>query len=211
MRFVSGVCLAFFVSQFALVHAQTPTPPKPSGRLGFYQFTNDCDNPTLPVINQQGGTCWCYASTSFVEAEILRKTGKHVDLSEAHTVRFAFLSRARHHVLRQGYSYFDEGGDSHDILLIAKKHGVVPLEQYPGFTQQSEERNPQKMLTELKAVVAPAADPIKKQAKGWQEKFTEVLDNQLGKPVTEFEYEGRSTPLNPSWKSCNSIPKSICC
>lgn len=172
------------------------TPPRrPRGKLKYYEFQVECENPTLPVINQQGGTCWCYASTSFVEAEIMRLTGRKVDLSEAFTFRNAYISRARHHILRQGYSYFDEGGDSHDILLIAKHQGFLPIEQYPGFVKQDESCNPTKMLEELKEVIKPAADPVKKAAAGWLPKFCAVLDAQIGAPPAEFEYEG--TKYNP--------------
>ena len=38
-----------------------------------YQFTDVCRVPVTPVKNQAStGTCWCFATTSFMEAELLR-------------------------------------------------------------------------------------------------------------------------------------------
>ena len=46
-------------------------------------FTTVLKNGITPVKNQnRSGTCWDYATIGFVEAELLRKTGKVYDLSE---------------------------------------------------------------------------------------------------------------------------------
>ena len=46
-------------------------------------FTTVLENAITPVKNQnRSGTCWDYATIGFVEAELLRTTGKAFDLSE---------------------------------------------------------------------------------------------------------------------------------
>ena len=46
-------------------------------------FTTVLENPITPVKNQnRSGTCWSYATIGFIEAELLRTTGKVYDLSE---------------------------------------------------------------------------------------------------------------------------------
>ncbi|MDO5487512.1 MAG: C1 family peptidase, partial [Rikenellaceae bacterium] len=41
-----------------------------------YEFTDVKVNPATPVKNQANtGTCWCFATVSFLESELLR-TGK---------------------------------------------------------------------------------------------------------------------------------------
>ena len=46
-------------------------------------FTTILSNPITPVKNQsRSGTCWDYATIGFVEAELLRTTGRMYDLSE---------------------------------------------------------------------------------------------------------------------------------
>ncbi len=47
-----------------------------------YHFTGIQKIPTTPVKTQQRtGTCWCFATTSFVETEILRMGGPELNLS----------------------------------------------------------------------------------------------------------------------------------
>ena len=54
-------------------------------------FTTVLENPITPVKNQnRSGTCWSYATIGYIEAELLRKTGKVYDLSEM----FVGISRA---------------------------------------------------------------------------------------------------------------------
>ena len=48
-----------------------------------YQFTDVCRVPATPVKNQAStGTCWCFATTSFMESELLRMGKGTYDLSE---------------------------------------------------------------------------------------------------------------------------------
>ena len=43
----------------------------------------------------KSGTCWCFSGNSFFENEILRATGKEVDLSEMYVVRKCYEDKAR--------------------------------------------------------------------------------------------------------------------
>lgn len=53
-----------------------------------YQFTDVCRVPVTSVKNQAStGTCWCFATTSFMEAELLRMGKGTYDLSEMFIVR----------------------------------------------------------------------------------------------------------------------------
>ena len=68
------------------------------GIAGFsqtYEFHTVKDIEAMPVISQdKTGTCWSFATTSFLEAEIIRITGKKVDLSEMYNVRNTYLDKA---------------------------------------------------------------------------------------------------------------------
>jgi bleomycin hydrolase len=62
--------------------AQTPVSSGP------YTFSIVKENAVGSIENQcQTGTCWSFATVSFLEAEVLRKGGKSVDLSEMYNVR----------------------------------------------------------------------------------------------------------------------------
>lgn len=55
--------------------------------------------PRLPVLDQGNtGTCWCFATTSFLETELKRIHGKDVDLSELFTVRHTTIEKAKAYV-----------------------------------------------------------------------------------------------------------------
>jgi len=56
-----------------------------------YQFTIEKSVESTPVRDQhRSGTCWCFASTSFIEAELLRTGQGSHDLSEMYYVRKAW-------------------------------------------------------------------------------------------------------------------------
>ena len=53
-----------------------------------YKFTPVITIKATPVKNQAGtGTCWCFATTSFIESELLRMGKGEYDLSEMYIVR----------------------------------------------------------------------------------------------------------------------------
>lgn len=54
------------------------------------KFTTITEVKTTPVKNQQStGTCWSFATTSFIETELLRMGAPELDLSEMYIVREA--------------------------------------------------------------------------------------------------------------------------
>ena len=64
--------LALLLGTGANVFAQEANDEKP-----VYQITETVNVKHTPVDNQgRSGTCWCFAGTGFVEAEILRIYGK---------------------------------------------------------------------------------------------------------------------------------------
>ena len=60
-----------------------------------YVFTSVIDLEATPVISQgRTGTCWSFSSTSFLESEVIRLTGKQIDLAERYTVRNTYPKKA---------------------------------------------------------------------------------------------------------------------
>lgn len=153
--------------------------------IGFsqtYEFHSVRDIEALPVISQGNtGTCWSFSTTSFLEAEIIRLTGKKIDLSEMYTVRNTYLDKAENFVMRQGKAQFGEGGLSHDLINSAKKYGVVPETNFVGKTNSDIQFNHIKMVSELEAVVKKAVSETPKNYPNWKTDYTAILDAQLGK------------------------------
>ena len=76
-----------------------------------YQFKTTVDLEATPVISQgRTGTCWSFSASSFLESEIIRLTGKQVDISEMYNVRNTYPKKAWNYVMRQGKAQFSEGG-----------------------------------------------------------------------------------------------------
>ncbi len=64
--------------------------------------------------------------------------------------RQAYYDKARHYLLRQGRSFFDEGADSHDVLLAVGRHGIVPASQYPGTPPTRKRSHLKRYMSNLK-------------------------------------------------------------
>jgi len=87
---------------------------------------------TPPVAQYLTGTCWSFSTTSFMESEIKRLTGREIKLSEMWTVYWEYVEKARGYIDSRGSTYFAEGSESNALLRVYATHGAVPLEAYPG-------------------------------------------------------------------------------
>lgn len=156
-----------------------------------YQFQNVIDVESTPVISQdRTGTCWSYATTSFFESEIIRLTGKQIDLSEMYNVRNTYFDKAENYIMRQGKAQFSQGGLAHDVLNSAAKHGLVPLDVYQGKDTSDTKHDHTEMESALKGM-ADAYAQTKKLSPKWRQAVNSVLDVYMGENPTEFTFEGK--------------------
>ena len=145
-----------------------------------------------PVISQGNtGTCWSFSSTSFLEAEIIRMTGKKIDLSEMYNVRHTYPKKAWNFVMRQGKAQFSEGGLNHDVINSARAAGMVPQEVYSGLVGNSEKHDHSKMTEELEILLEKHANPAVKLDPKWKSEVNTILDQYMGKDISEFTFEGK--------------------
>ncbi len=158
-----------------------------------YEFQTIKDIDANPVISQDNtGTCWSFSTTSFLEAEIIRLTGKHIDLSEMYNVRNTYPKKAWVYVMRQGKAQFGEGGLAHDVINSAADYGLVPQSIYSGKLSQTDTYNHAEMTAVLESMLKTyVSNPGKKLSPQWKEAINAVLDTYMGKNVTEFTYEGK--------------------
>lgn len=155
-----------------------------------YEFQTIKDIETTPVISQGNtGTCWSFSTTSFLEAEIIRKTGKAIDLSEMYTVRNTYPKKAWNYVMRQGKTQFGEGALAHDMIKSAQEYGIVPQAVYQS-NKIGDQYNHAEMVAVLEAMLKTyVQNPAKKLSPQWKDAVSAVLDVYMGKIVTEFNYE----------------------
>lgn len=164
-----------------------------------YQFTEAIDLEATPVISQgRTGTCWSFSTSSFLESEIIRLTGKQIDLSEMYTVRNTYPKKAENFVMRQGKAQFSEGGLAHDVLNSVRTYGLVPQEAFSGLFASEESHNHAELVAVLEAMVKTYVDkPGKKLSKNWSKAIEAILDVYLGKNVSSFTFEGKQyTPAS---------------
>ncbi|MHA7944440.1 C1 family peptidase [Formosa sp. 3Alg 14/1] len=164
-----------------------------TGFAQTYKFETKVDLGALDVINQGNtGTCWSFSTSSFLESEILRTTGKHIDLSEMYNVRQTYPVKSWNYVMRQGKAQFSEGGLAHDVINSMSAHGLVPNEAYTGLLKRETEHDHSKIVGELKIILDDYIKNPKTYDGDWKADVSKVLDKSLGENVKTFTYEGVS-------------------
>ena len=159
------------------------------------QFTIVKNNAHGKVENQcKTGTCWSFATTSFIESEIIRKGNKAVDLSEMYNVRLTYPKKAESYVRFQGKQQFGPGGLSHDVLSIIEEYGIVPEETFSGFVEGTTEYDHTALDEKLTYIVN---EGMKNPNNSYQKSVIEVLNNEIGETPREFKFNGVSyTPAS---------------
>ena len=159
-----------------------------------YKFKTTVDLEATPVISQgRTGTCWSFSASSFLESEIIRLTGKQVNISEMFNVRNTYPKKAWNYVMRQGKAQFSQGGLAHDVINAVKSDGLVPNEAYSGLKALQSNHNHAEMEAVLKAMLDVYIDnPAKKLSTNWKPAIENVLDVYLGKRPASFKFEGKT-------------------
>lgn len=149
---------------------------------------------TTSIKSQGGtGTCWCFATTSMVESELIRLGQGQVGVSEMFTVRNMYADKADLYVRYHGTCNFEQGGAQHDVMSAIKKYGMVPREVYQGLNYGTDTHN----HGEIVAVLSGIVTNITKNRNGvvspvWKAGFNEVLDAYFGEVPESFMYEGKN-------------------
>ncbi len=157
-----------------------------------YTFTVEKSLECTDVETQgQTGTCWCFATASFIESELIRQ-GKGVhELSEMFVVKNIYNDKARNFLLRKGKANFSEGALAHDFINAAGRHGLVPDEVYSGLIDGSESHNHAEMAAVLEGMLKALVER-RRLSDNWDEAFQAVLDTYLGESPLEFSYQGET-------------------
>lgn len=173
-----------------------------------FTFTDVKLVKTTPVKDQnKSGTCWSFSGLSFLEDEILRKTGKEMDLSEMFVVRHCYDDKADKYVRTNGKINFSQGGSAIDPMYVWRTYGIVPESAYTGLQYGEEKHSHYEMADVLTSYVnAVNRNASKRISTAWRKGFNGVLDAYLGEYPSTFTYEGKtytprsfaeSLPINP--------------
>ena len=170
--------------------------PKEEG----FVFTTVKENPITSIKNQnRAGTCWCYSTLSFLEAELLRMGKGEYDFSEMFIVHNTYLDRADKAVRTHGDISFSQGGSFYDVIYGMEKFGLVPEEEMrPGVMYGDTLSNHNELTAVSDAVVAAIAKGrlSKLQADAnnvplWKKAIASIHDIYLGERPEKFTYKGK--------------------
>lgn len=160
-----------------------------------------------PVSQGRTGTCWSFASTSFIESEVYRNTGQKVKLSEIFFVYCEYVERAKYFVTHRGELYFGEGSEANAVIKNLRYYGALPLSAYSGLLKGQKFHDHEAMEKEIKGYL----DQVKMQNAWHEETVVEtvknILNHYLGEPpqkirineteYTPLEYAEKVLKINP--------------
>ncbi|MBO5380997.1 MAG: aminopeptidase [Bacteroides sp.] len=205
---------ALFLAALGLVSLNLSAQDTPKQEEGFV-FTTVKENPITSIKNQnRAGTCWCYSTFGFLEAELLRMGKGEFDFSEMYTVQKTYLDRADKAVRTHGDASFSQGGSFYDVIYGMEHYGLVPEEvMRPGVMYGDSLSNHTELSAVSDAVVAAIArgrhSKLQTDPEGtplWKKAIEAIHEIYLGKAPETFTYNGKeytpmsfyeSTGLNP--------------
>lgn len=156
-----------------------------------HTFTILYEAGATSVKNQANtGTCWDFATQSFLESELMRMGKGQYDLSEMFNVRYTYPLKAERYVRYHGKAQFGEGGQAHDVLKVFDTYGAVPSYVYPGLEPGDSLHDNFEMDAVLKAVLNTIVSR-NKISQHYKDIVNAVCDIYLGKVPQEFDYNGK--------------------
>ena len=163
-----------------------------------------------PVSQGNTGTCWCFSTTSSVESEIKRQTKQEIRVSEAYTVYWEYVEKARRFLQERGNSVFDEGSEANGVFHIMKQYGAMPREQYTGLLPGQSYYDHTKMAAEMRNYLEHV-----KQANAWNEAealatIKSILNHYMGEPPTTVAVNGKKmSPQDYMAKVLKFVPDDM--
>ena len=181
---IAGILLISLT--FSLSHAQDDNEEG-------YQFTDKIRLETSSVKDQgSSGTCWCFATTSFLETELIRMGKPEYDLSEMFLVHEAYKKKADKFIRYHGNNNFGQGGQAHDALIELEQHGIVPEEVYSGIIYGENKHKHYEMASVLKSFLETLTKNTRRKISPvWDDAYASVLESYLGEIPATFEYKGK--------------------
>ena len=164
------------------------------------KYKKQWHNP--PLSQGRSGSCWCFATTSFLESEVKRITEKEVKISEMFTVYWEYVERAKAFIKNRGEVYFAEGSEATSVLRIMKIYGSIPNTAYSGLKPNQAFHDHKKMFDEMNKYLLSV-----KKSNSWNEEdaiktIKSILNQYMGKPPTSFIYNGVKYTPKTFLKDC---------
>lgn len=188
---------ALTISMGAIAQSKPADEPKPEKE--GYKFETIKELPITSVKDQNmAGTCWCYSSLGFFEAELLRMGKPEYDFSEMYIVHKTYEDRADKAVRTHGDVSFSQGGAFGDVIYAIKHYGLVPDSEMRAGQMHGDSLSD---FSEFSAVCDPFVEAAATKCKKlqlneehqplWKNALIGILDAYIGKCPETFTYNGK--------------------
>ncbi len=165
---------------------------KPEGVTSFHTI------PHFPPEHQDTTlVCWSFATTSFIESEMMRLGLDTVRLAVMFPVYNVFLEKAKRFVATRGASRFAPGDLFTGAWDIAQTYGLIPAEAYAGQSRSCPTYNQDPLYNELDSLMAGVRLRNEWDESSVLQRVRAILDRNLTPPPATFRYRGKEyTPLS---------------
>lgn len=134
-------------------------------------------------------TCWVFGTNSLFESDLLKKYNTWFDLSEMFIARHAYIDKAKVFLGSGGNTYFEGGGQFHDVIRIIEKYGMMPEQAYTGKPVFQYSHNHTKLDTSMKLLLNDwLGKGIKILSAEKEQQLNDTLDKYLTKVPPAFLY-----------------------
>lgn len=155
-------------------------------------FTEKVKIPTGKIDNQhRTGTCWAFATASFLESEAIRKGKPEINISEMFFVNYAYRTKAEYFVRLRGNANFSEGGQAHDVLNVIRDYGIVTEDVYKGNTY-SDTHDHSNIVEELSKIVKNATKEEIIEPDIWKNQILGILNKYFGEIPNEINFDTKN-------------------
>jgi bleomycin hydrolase len=162
---------------------------------------------TTPVKNQQASNaCWSFATTSFIETEILRKQNKEIILSPMFFVYYNYVNQAENFVRMHGQTRFSAGGLTFHVMNVLKSQGCMPQEIYTGLPEGIEVLDCSDVVYSIYGIIDSVVR-MNEIDTSWKVSVIKNLNKYIGKIPETFKYNNFGySPLDFYKKVCDINP-----
>jgi bleomycin hydrolase len=153
--------------------------------------------PHFPPMNQDSTlVCWSFATTSFLESEMMRLGKPPVQLSVMYFVYYRLLEKCHSILSTHSPEHFSSGDLFTGVMDIVSTYGIVPASAYEGKKSSTTCYVHTHLYEQIDSLLT---DAIKNNEQDTAKVLTQVeniLKRYLGAPPSHFNYEGNIyTPI----------------